>query len=387
MQGNLNRVQVYLDYAATTPMKPVALQAWVKAASIIGNPSGAHKAARIAKDALEEARENTASLLGVQARQVVFTSGGTESDNTAIFGSAGGGSLVLCSAIEHHAVLDPVERLGGCAIGVTSGGVLDLTQLEDTLRVRGDSVGLISIMTVNNETGVIQPLAAVHKLAKRYAPSALLHTDAVQAPSYLDVSILTREFDLVSLSGHKFGGPKGVGILVVKDPERIKPLIFGGGQEWELRSGTPNLAGIVSMAAALRDAVENREFNVRHVSDLTELLRSGLSDKFNNIQVNGGEEIQMCNISNYCFEGLNSEEILFLLDAAGVYASAGSSCASGALNPSHVLLAMGKSKTAAKGSLRLSLGPETTESEIGYAVDVIGNVVTDLASKKGLGCI
>ena len=174
---------------------------------------------------------------------------------------------------------------------------------------------------------------------------------------------------------------------VTTSPGRIRPLILGGGQEWELRSGTPNLAGIISMAAALRDAVENRESDVRHVSALTEILRSGLSDKFKNIQVNGGGEIQMCNISNYCFEGLNSEEILFLLDAAGVYASAGSSCASGALNPSHVLLAMGKSRTAAKGSLRISLGPETTESEVTYAVDVIGSVITDLASKKGLGCI
>lgn len=380
-------MQAYLDYAATTPIKPAAIQAWVEAASILGNPSGAHKAARVAKDALEEARENVASLLGVQVRQIVFTSGGTESDNTAIFGSAAGNSLVLCSAIEHHAVLDPVERLGGCLIGVTSGGVLDLTQLEDTLKAHGDSVGLISIMAVNNETGVIQPLSAVSRLAKRYAPSALLHTDAVQAPNYLDVSTLTSEFDLVSLSGHKFGGPKGTGILVAKNPERIRPLILGGGQEWELRSGTPNLAGIISMAAALRDAVENRESNVRHVSALTEILRSGLSDKFKNVQVNGGGEIQMCNISNYCFEGLNSEEILFLLDAAGVYASAGSSCASGALNPSHVLLAMGKSRTAAKGSLRISLGPETTESEVTYAVDVIGSVITDLASKKGLGCI
>lgn len=380
-------MQVYLDHAATTPLKKVAMDAWIETASILGNPSGSHKAARIAKDLLEETRETFARLVGCSAREVIFTSGGTESDNLAILGSIRSGNLVVCSAIEHHAVLEPVETLGGQLLHVTSGGTLDLGEFEEFLRRNGANVGLVSVMTVNNETGVIQPLADIEKLTRKMAPNSLLHSDAIQAPSYLDVETLTQNYDLVSFSAHKFGGPKGVGALVSRHPQRLKPIIFGGGQEWELRSGTQNLAGIVSMTAALKDAVENREKNLNRVRQLTDMLRSGLSDKFNGIQVNGNEENQMGNISNYCFEGLNSEEILFLLDTAGVYASAGSSCASGALNPSHVLIAMGKSKKQAKGSLRLSLGVQTTESEVTYAVDVIADVVTGLAAKKGVKCI
>lgn len=380
-------MQVYLDHAATTPIKKVAMDAWVQTASIIGNPSGSHKAARIAKDKLEEARESFAKLMRCAAREVIFTSGGTESDNLAILGSASKSNLTLCSAIEHHAVLEPISTLGGKLMKVTPGGALDLDKFDDFLFHHGSGVGLVSVMTANNETGVVQPLAEVVKLARKYAPDALLHTDAIQTPSYLDVEQITRDFDLVSFSAHKFGGPKGVGALIARQPNRLRPIIFGGGQEWELRSGTQNLAGIVSMTVALEDAVANREANALRVRHLTDILRSGLSDKFDGIKVNGNEENQMGNISNYCFEGLNSEEILFLLDASGVYASAGSSCASGALNPSHVLMAMGKSKEQAKGSLRLSLGPQTTEDEITFAVETVAEVVSNLTVKKGLKCI
>lgn len=380
-------MQVYLDHAATTPIKKVAMDAWVRTASILGNPSGSHKAARVAKDKLEEVREAFAKLVGCAAREVIFTSGGTESDNLAILGSATKGTLALCSAIEHHAVLEPVITLGGKLMDVLPDGTLDLDKLQDFLVRNGSEVGIVSVMTANNETGVIQPLAEVVRLVRKLAPNALLHTDAIQTPSYLDVEVLTRDFDLVAFSAHKFGGPKGVGALIARRPEKLKPIIFGGGQEWELRSGTQNLAGIVSMTAALQDAVANRTTNTIRVRHLTDMLRSGLSDKFDGIQVNGGEENQMGNISNYCFEGLNSEEILFLLDVSGIYASAGSSCASGALNPSHVLMAMGKTKEQAKGSLRLSLGPQTTEDEVIFAVETIADVVSGLSAKKGLKCI
>lgn len=376
-------MEAYLDHAATTPINPAALDAQVQASQLIGNPSGSHRAARAAKDLLETSRERVGLLLGVDASEVIFTSGGTESDNLAILGSTQDGHVVLSTAIEHHAVLEAVRASKGRLVGVASSGVVDLNQLEDELKDNGASVRAVSVMLANNETGVVQPLSEVLKLVRKYSPKALCHTDAVQAPSYLDVAELAKGFDLVSISGHKFGGPKGVGVLVIKKSSGLRPMFYGGGQEFELRSGTPNLGGIAAMAVALQEAVTHREANVRRISGLTERLRRGLSSRFPTIKPNGTEAPQMCNITNYCFEGLNSEEILFKLDALGVFASAGSSCASGALNPSHVLLEMGRSKIEALGSLRLSLGVTTTEEEVDYAIGAIGDVISELAAKKG----
>lgn len=376
-------MEAYLDHAATTPIKKVALHALVEASSVIGNPSGSHRAARMAKDMLEQARDDVASILGGSSSEIVFTSGGTEADNLAIFGSIAVGKTALCSAIEHHAVLESVEKLGGTFIGVKRNGQIDLNHLEELLVTGEDRFGVVSVMLANNETGVIQPVAQALSLVRKYAPSAFFHCDAIQTPSYLDVAEYTKGMDLVSFSAHKFGGPKGVGALLCRTGVSLKPIMYGGGQERELRSGTQNLAGIVAMAAALHDADVNRKSNVERVSELTNFLREALSDRLGVVH-NGNDSPQMCNITNYCFERLNSEEILFLLDSSGIYASAGSSCASGALNPSHVLLAMGRSKNQAKGSLRISLGVETTKEEVDYAVRVIGDVVSDLASKKGL---
>lgn len=376
-------VEAYLDHASTTPIKKVALDAFIHGSSLIGNPTGSHAAARKAKDVLEQSRENVAEILGGSASEIVFTSGGTEADNLAILGSLAEGKTALCSAIEHHAVLESVEKSGGELIGVMDNGQIDLNHLEDLLASGGDKFGVVSVMLVNNETGVIQPISQALSLVRKYAPSALFHSDAVQAPSYLDVAEYTRGIDLVSISAHKFGGPKGVGALVCRSKVRLKPIIYGGGQEWELRSGTQNLAGIMAMAAALKDADSKRQPNVERVWDLTNLLRATLRERLG-VAPNGEDSPQICNISNYCFEGLNSEEILFLLDSSGVYASAGSSCASGALNPSHVLLAMGRSKNQAKGSLRISLGIETAKEEVEYGASVIADVVAHLLSKKGL---
>lgn len=384
MPNSIDSVEAYLDHAATTPISSLALEALTEAMTVIGNPSGSHRAARRAKDLLETSREQIAILLGVSASEVIFTSGGTEADNLAILGSLVDGKKVVSSSIEHHAVLDTVRSCEGKLIGATSSGVIDLWELEAFLAENAEQVGLVSVMMVNNETGVIQPLQEVRALVSRYCPWASLHTDAVQAPNFLDVSDAAQGFNLISLSGHKFGGPKGVGVLVTRDVQTLRPIFHGGGQERELRSGTPNLAGVAAMATALNQAVSAREENVARIARLTEKLRSRLSAKLAGIKPNGIEERQMCNITNYCFEGLSSEEILFLLDSAGVYASAGSSCASGALNPSHVLLAMGKSKSEAGGSLRLSLGTTTSEEEVDYAAEVIGDVVLDLAKKKGV---
>lgn len=380
-------MEAYLDHAATTPLKPIALDALIEASHVLGNPSGSHKVARRAKDLLEASRESVAELLGIDASGVVFTSGGTESDNLAIFGAGADHKVVLCSAIEHHGVLEPVTKRNGIAVGVTPDGVIDLDKLERDLSSRQGEVGLVSVMMVNNETGVIQPLDEVACLVRRYCPDALCHSDAVQAPSFLDMASLGKSFDLISLSGHKFGGPKGTGILAMRGNVKLDPVILGGGQERELRSGTQNLAGIVSMAAAFRDAVEQRDTNVAHVSALTARLRTGLKEIVGSVTLSGEGQPQICNITNYTFPGLNSEELLFLMDGRGVYASAGSSCASGAMNPSHVLLAMGRSRSQAKGSLRLSLGATTTQEEVDYSVEVIGAAVAELSEKKGILCI
>ncbi len=380
-------MEAYLDHAATTPINPAALRAQVEATELVGNPSGSHRMARVAKSLLESSREDVAALLGVTAYDVIFTSGGTEADNLAIFGATSVGKVAITSAIEHHAVLESMNAIGGRVVGVTASGGVDLDELESVLKSESERVAIVSVMMANNETGVIQPLAEVRELVKRHSPSALLHTDAVQAPSYLDVAGLASGFDLVSISGHKFGGPKGIGVLVARKAASLKAMFHGGGQERELRSGTPNLAGAAAMAAALRDAVEGRKGTVERVGRLTEKLRAGLFANVAGVVPNGAESPQMCNISNYCFDGLNSEEILFLLDSRGVYASAGSSCASGALNPSHVLIAMGKSESQASGSLRLSLGVTTTEAEVNYAIDVISDVVIELSRKKGVSWI
>ncbi len=380
-------MEAYLDHAATTPIHPAALQTQIEVSALVGNPSGSHRAARVAKDLLESSREEIGRLLGAAASEVIFTSGGTEADNLAVFGSISEGKIAVASAIEHHAVLDSVRASGGKLINVTGTGIIDLEALERFLKENGKEVGVVSVMTANNETGVIQPMVEVRELVRKHSPSALLHTDAIQVPRYLDVADVAEGFDLVSISGHKFGGPKGIGALVVRGSAQIKAIFHGGGQERELRSGTPNLPGAAAMAVALKHAHEERSANVKRISDLTEKLRGGLSAKFSAIKPNGQEEPQMCNITNYCFDGLNSEEILFLLDSRGVYASAGSSCASGALNPSHVLIEMGRSKREASGSLRLSLGTTTTEEEVDYAIEVIGDVVLGLADKKGVAWV
>ncbi len=385
--NSIDSVEIYLDHAASTPMNPAALSAQVDASAFIGNPSGTHKAARAAKDLLESCREEVAGYLGVGASEVVFTSGGTEADNLAILGSLGNGRIAVSTAIEHHAVIESVKASGGMLIGATFEGAVDLNEMESYLKENGGNVGVVSVMMANNETGVVQPLAEVLRLVKRYAPGALLHSDAVQAPAYLDVAGLGKGFDMISISGHKFGGPKGTGALVVKKPSPLRAMLHGGGQERELRSGTPNLAGIAAMTVAIREAVAGRDENVKRIVGLTQRLRGGLSAMLPAIEPNGVEGPQMCNITNYCFSGLNSEEILFMLDSAGVYASAGSSCASGALNPSHVLLGMGRSRSEALGSLRLSLGVTTTDEEVERAVNVVGNVILDLAKKKGASWI
>lgn len=338
-----------------------------------GNPSGSHAVSRRAKQALEDARDEVAFALGCRAGEVVFTGGGTESDNLAVGGVvARRGGRAVCSAIEHHAVLHTVAALGGTAVAVTADGIIDLAALESEI---DDGVSVVSVMLVNNEVGTIQPVAEVVEIVRRRAPSAAVHTDAVQAFPWLDVSVLAAGVDLVAVSAHKFGGPKGVGALVVRGATDLAPLVHGGGQERERRSGTHNLAGIVGMAAAMTATLAERAATVDRVRLLRDRLADGLLAAVDGAVETAPRALRIAGNCHLRFPGTESEALLFLLDEAGVCASAGSACASGAVEASHVLTAMGIGSEEALTSLRLSLGVTTTSEDVDVALKAVPDAV------------
>jgi cysteine desulfurase len=382
----------YLDHAATTPLRPEALEAMLPfLQSSFGNPSGQHAQARVAKTAIEEAREQVAAALGAKPAEIVFTGGGTEADNLAIKGAArsardrGFGDGVVTTAIEHHAVLHSCDRLGRdgfrvAKVGVDADGVIDLDALAAALDER---TTVVSVMLANNEVGVIQPLSAVAAVVAERAPRAVLHTDAVQAAAWLDVAATAADADLIAISAHKFGGPKGVGALVVRQGAKLVPVIDGGGQERDLRSGTHNVAGIVGMAAALSATVRGRAEEAPRVAALRDRLAAGIASGLPDgaVRTNGDPAGKLVNNCHVAFPGVEAEALLLLLDRDGVCASAGSSCASGALEPSHVLAAMGLPVGLARSSVRLTLGWPTTEAEVDEAVAVITAGVDRLAGR------
>jgi len=371
-------MQAYLDHAATTPMRPESLAAMVPyLTEHFGNPSGSHSVARRALVAIDEARDEVARCLGCEPGEVVFTSGGTESDNLAVLGaSSPGPGTVLCSAVEHHAVLNACDARGGTTVPVDRSGVIDLDAMGEQL---DDRVDLVSVMLVNNEVGTVQPLADVAALVRALAPRARLHTDAVAAVGWMDVAALTTVADLVSVSAHKFGGPKGVGALVVRGGSRLDPVLHGGAQERGRRPGTHDVAGIVGMAAALRVATDARDDTVRRVGTRRDRLAAGLSTSIEDVRetvVHGAAKVaSSCHL---VVGGVDQEELLVLLDDEGVCASAGAACASGAIEPSHVLLAMGLSPVDAKSAVRFSLGYATTDDEIDHVLSVMPKVVERL---------
>jgi len=373
----------YLDHAATTPVRPEAVAAMLPfLTEHFGNPSGSHAVARRAKEAIEDARDEVAAALGCAAREVVFTGSGTEADNLAIAGVVGrAGGRPVCPATEHHAVLHTVEALGGRVVGVDAKGVVDLAELESA--VAAGDVSIVSVMLANNEVGTVQPLAEVVDLVRRLAPTARVHTDAVQAFPWLDVAALAAGADLVSVSAHKFGGPKGVGALVVREGTKLAPILHGGGQEQERRSGTHNVAGIVGMAAAMTATVDSRTETVARVAALRDRLLDGILAAVPDAVETGSRATKIAGNAHLRFRGVESESLLFLLDEAGVCASAGSACASGALEPSHVLTAMGVPADEARGSLRLSLGVTTTADDVDLAVKVVTDAVARLRSGGG----
>ncbi len=368
----------YLDHAATAPMRPEAIEAMLPfLAGTFANPSGSHAGARAARRAVDDAREDLADVLGCRPGEVVFTSGGTEADNQAVTGALArrpAGSVAVATAVEHHAVLTPVEAAGGRIVAVDGGGVVDLEALAAALDA---DVVVASVMLANNEVGVVQPLDDVAALVRERAPLAVLHTDAVAAFPWVDVATEAAAADLVSVSAHKFGGPKGVGALVVRDGVDLAPLLLGGGQERDRRSGTHNVAGIVGMAAAARATADTRADTVARIGACRDQLVEGLLAAVPGAVETGVTGVapdrthKVAGNAHLCFADVESEELLFLLDREGVWASAASACASGALVASHVLAAMGVSPRLARGSLRLSLGWSTHDAEVQAALEAV----------------
>ena len=335
------------------------------------NPSGSHRFARAARQAIDEARDDVADVLGVAPGSVIFTSCGTEADNTVLAGVSGG---AVCSAAEHHAVLHPIEHRGdGVVVGTDAFGRIDLDRLADACA--DPSVGVVSVMTVNNEVGAISDMAAVAAVVREVAPQAVLHTDAVQAPCWVDVRDIAPLVDAMSFSAHKFGGPKGVDVLTLAPGVAVDPLIVGGGQERERRSGTHNVAGIVGLATALVETDRDRDGELQRIAALRDRLVDALVGSIDGVVETVPRDHKVAGSAHVCISGVENEALLFLLDEADVCASAASACASGAMEPSHVLAAMGVDRELALGALRLTLGHTTTESDVDRAADVVVDAV------------
>lgn len=372
----------YLDHAASGPINSEAAEAmlpWIT--DRYGNPSGSHQVARAARAAIDEARERVAAFIGVDAGEVTFTSGGTEADNLAVLGRAAvrAGPLVV-GATEHPAVLEAAAAATAAGhevriAAVGTDGVIDVHALS---RLLDRTVGLVSIQLVNHETGVIQPFGEIARVVKQMAPNALLHTDAVQAARWLDLQQAAATADLVTISGHKLGGPQGVGALAARGCPAMLPIVVGGGQERELRSGTQFVAGIVGLGAAVGVVARARDTLSQRVAALRDLMSATVRSAVPGCVVTAEGSSRVPGHLHMRFPEVESEELLFLLDEAGVCASAGSACASGAMEPSPVLLAMGVDKRDALGSLRLSLGPSTTRDEVLFAAGVVADAVNEL---------
>ena len=377
---------VYLDHAATTPMRAEAIAAMEPFLNVqYANPSGSHRFARDARKVLDECRDDVADIFGCHAGEVIFTGGGTEGDNAAIFGvirrlqSQHVATQAVCSASEHHAVLHCVEHVGGVVVGADAYGAINLDELTETLtRLHAEGVKpVVSVMAVNNEVGTITNMEEVSRIVRRYAPTAILHTDAVQGACWVDLAHLVSLVDILTLSSHKFGGPKGSGIMYLRNGVHLEPLIFGGGQERDRRSGTHNVAGIAATTAALVATASERHSENLRVTELKEQLLAGLHE-IGGIHQTVPNEFSVPGIVHVCVEGVENEALLFLLDEENLCASAASACASGAMEPSHVLAAMGVPRERAQGALRLSLGHTTTSGDIVHALGTLGRAVARL---------
>lgn len=375
--------RIYADNAATTKISQTAMQAMISAMeNSYGNPSSMHQIGMAANDALQTAREQIARCLGCMPKEIFFTSGGTESDNQAIVSAAILGAKqnkrhIISTAFEHHAVLHTLRRLKEQGfeiqlLDVGAEGNITAAQVEEAIR---PDTCLITVMFANNEIGSVLPIAEIGEACR--AHGVLFHTDAVQAAGHIPVNVKKQNIDMLSLSAHKFHGPRGIGALYVKRGIELTSLMEGGGQERGKRPGTENLPAIMGMAAALKEECTLMEQNEAKVIAMRDRLIQGLSQIPYSI-LNGSREKRLPGNVNFCFEGVSGESLLLLLDSRGICASSGSACASGALDPSHVLLSLGLAPEIAQGSLRISLDISNTEEEIDYMLEVIPQVVEQL---------
>ena len=373
-------MNIYADNAATTKMSKTAFEAMLPyITDIYGNPSSLHSAGQAAADALRKARADMADALGCEPSEIIFTSGGSEADNQAIISAAAigekkGKKHIISSAFEHHAVLHTLKKLEkqGFEVTLLDVGKNGIINPDDVAKAITDSTCLVTIMFANNEIGTIQPIAEIGKICRENG--VIFHTDAVQAAGHIKIDVKEQNIDMLSLSAHKFHGPKGVGALYAKKGIRLINLIEGGAQERGKRAGTENVPAIVSMAAALTEAVQEIDENAKKVSILRDRLIAGLS-KIPHSALNGDPSRRLPGNVSFCFEGIEGESLLLLLDAKGICASSGSACTSGSLDPSHVLLAIGRPHEVAHGSLRLTLSEGNTEEEIDYMIKEITEVV------------
>lgn len=375
--------RIYADNAATTKISQTAMKAMISAMeNSYGNPSSIHQIGMAANDALQTAREQIARCLGCMPKEIFFTSGGTESDNQAIVSAAMLGAKqnkrhIISTAFEHHAVLHTLRRLKEQGfeiqlLDVGAEGNITAAQVEEAIR---PDTCLVTVMFANNEIGSILPIAEIGEVCR--AHGVLFHTDAVQAAGHIPVNVREQNIDMLSLSAHKFHGPRGIGALYVKRGIELISLMEGGGQERGKRPGTENLPAIMGMAAALKEECTLMEQNEAKVTAMRDCLIQGLSQIPYSI-LNGSREKRLPGNVNFCFEGVSGESLLLLLDSRGICASSGSACASGALDPSHVLLSLGLAPEIAQGSLRISLDISNTEEEIDYMLEVIPQVVEQL---------
>lgn len=381
--------RIYLDHAATTPTRKEVVEAMLPYfTEMYGNPSSIYSFANESKEAVEDAREKVGKAIGASEREIFFTSGGTESDNWAIKGIAENyrskGNHIITTTIEHHAVLHTCEYLAKNGYEVTylevdKDGLINLDDLKAAIK---DTTILISIMFANNEVGTVQPVAEIGAIAKEHG--VLFHTDAVQAVGHIPIDVEAMNIDLMSISGHKIYGPKGIGALYVKKGTKLRAFIHGGAQEKKRRGGTENVPAIVGFGLALEMAIDKLEEESARELELRDYLIKEIKAKVPYCKLNGHPDQRLPNNVNYSFEFIEGESLLIMLDMKGIYASSGSACTSGSLDPSHVLLAIGLPHEIAHGSLRLSFGEQTTKEELDFLVESLQTIVTRLRDMSPL---
>ncbi|MEW6423363.1 MAG: cysteine desulfurase NifS [Bacillota bacterium] len=383
--------RVYFDHSATTPVHPRVAEEMYRflTDNNFGNPTSLHYFGRIARQAVEEAREKVAAAIGAEPREIVFTSGGTESDNMAIHGIAytnrDRGNHIITSAVEHHAVLNTVKALGkqGFTVTVLPVDQYGMVSVDEVANAITDKTILISIMHANNEVGTIMPVAEIGRLAKE--KGIIFHTDAVQSFGKIPVNVDELRVDLLSISGHKIYGPKGIGALYIRKGTRWRQTLFhGGAQERLRRAGTENVPGIIGLGKAAELAMANMAEENKKLSALRDKLIREIRSRFGHVRLTGHPTMRLPNHASFCFEFIEGESMLLSLDMKGVAASSGSACTSGSLEPSHVLLAMGIPPEVAHGSIRLTLGKDNTEEDVDYFLEVMEPIVERLRSMSPL---